>query len=50
MWACVTLINLLQHFNEYSSGFASQEGFIYIKHPAVSSELLKVLGVACCVT
>ena len=26
MWVCFTLINWLQLFNKYSSGFASQEG------------------------
>jgi hypothetical protein len=50
MWVYVTLINLLQHCTEYSSGFASQEGEIYIKYPSVLSELLKVLVVASCVT
>jgi hypothetical protein len=50
MWAYVTLINLLQHVSKYSSSSASQEGGTYIKYPSISSELVKVLGVASCVT
>jgi len=43
-------MNVLQHFNKYNSGFASQEGETYIKCPSLLLELVKVLGVASGVT
>jgi hypothetical protein len=48
MWAYVTLIDFLKHFNKYSSGFDSPEDETCIKYLSTSS--VKVLGVASCVT